>query len=287
MGSCISSSYHKNPKSAKIQMSIDNNSSIPPSPIKDKQLKPAIVDSPLFSHALNSRVSPFNSLSSYRSHGSRDETFYDTQGWLESDCEDDFYSVNGDFTPSRGNTPVHPSIGTPRLHKTFSPQVNKALFDGRQPLNSGSVRSQRNSSVRKSFSSIPEVTGSIPTAVADPSQEASLKPKKKRLADLFRESMRERGGTGLSFPGYESDSTQRMESSPNSPALPPKSRTATPLSSGKDKGVSRPPNGYVLEKDKSSKHSHHCFPKLGSIRNFHGSKKASSPTPSFKKVDEQ
>ena len=27
--------------------------------------------------------------------GSKEETFFDSQAWLESDCEDDFYSVNG------------------------------------------------------------------------------------------------------------------------------------------------------------------------------------------------
>lgn len=37
--------------------------------------------------------------------GSKDEAFFDSQAWLESDCEDDFFSVNGDFTPSRGSTP--------------------------------------------------------------------------------------------------------------------------------------------------------------------------------------
>ncbi|KAL5221109.1 hypothetical protein ABZP36_025822 [Zizania latifolia] len=37
--------------------------------------------------------------------GSKDETFFDSLAWLDSDCEDDFYSVNGDFTPSRGSTP--------------------------------------------------------------------------------------------------------------------------------------------------------------------------------------
>ncbi|CAM8912709.1 unnamed protein product [Rhodiola kirilowii] len=37
-----------------------------------------------------------------------EEVFFDSQVWLDSDIED-FYSVNGDFTPSRGNTPIHPS----------------------------------------------------------------------------------------------------------------------------------------------------------------------------------
>ncbi|PWZ43538.1 Uncharacterized protein Zm00014a_005643 [Zea mays] len=32
---------------------------------------------------------------------SRDETFFEATAWLESDCEDDFYSVNGDLTPAR------------------------------------------------------------------------------------------------------------------------------------------------------------------------------------------
>ncbi|XP_042435451.1 uncharacterized protein At3g27210-like [Zingiber officinale] len=34
-------------------------------------------------------------------HGTKDETFFDSQTWLvDSDCEDDFVSVNGDFVPS-------------------------------------------------------------------------------------------------------------------------------------------------------------------------------------------
>jgi len=37
--------------------------------------------------------------------GSNDEMFFESRAWLDSDCEDDFYSVNGDFTPSRGSTP--------------------------------------------------------------------------------------------------------------------------------------------------------------------------------------
>lgn len=27
--------------------------------------------------------------------GSKEETFFDSQAWLDSDCEDDFFSVNG------------------------------------------------------------------------------------------------------------------------------------------------------------------------------------------------
>ncbi|URE12223.1 hypothetical protein MUK42_36417 [Musa troglodytarum] len=35
----------------------------------------------------------------------KEEAFFDSQAWLDSDCEDDFASVNGDFIPSRGSTP--------------------------------------------------------------------------------------------------------------------------------------------------------------------------------------
>ncbi|KAL7190235.1 hypothetical protein ACSBR2_022507 [Camellia fascicularis] len=59
--------------------------------------------------------------------GSKEEAFFDSQPWLESDCDDDFFSVNGDFTPSRGSTPVHhsSSAGTAR--------ANRALFDDKTP----------------------------------------------------------------------------------------------------------------------------------------------------------
>ncbi|KAK8958755.1 hypothetical protein KSP40_PGU004142 [Platanthera guangdongensis] len=55
--------------------------------------------------------------------GSKDETFFDTRLWLDSDCEDDYYSVNGDFTPSRGSTPnrLFGATGTPQRNgKAFN-----------------------------------------------------------------------------------------------------------------------------------------------------------------------
>ncbi|KAJ1270578.1 hypothetical protein BS78_06G063000 [Paspalum vaginatum] len=41
-------------------------------------------------------------------NGSKDESFFEARPWLDSDSEDDFHSVRGDFTPSRGSTPDHP-----------------------------------------------------------------------------------------------------------------------------------------------------------------------------------
>ncbi|KAI3972239.1 hypothetical protein MKW92_023501 [Papaver armeniacum] len=82
--------------------------------------------------------------------GSKEETFFDSQAWLDSDC-DDFYSVNGEFTPSasRGSTPLHLTsfMGTPQRAKS--------------PLS------------EKAFNSIPETRST---------------EKRKKLADLFRDS---------------------------------------------------------------------------------------------------
>lgn len=48
--------------------------------------------------------------------GSKEETFFDSVPVLESDCDEDFLSVNGDFPLSAGNTLSHPNStqGTPR-----------------------------------------------------------------------------------------------------------------------------------------------------------------------------
>ncbi|KAE9619866.1 hypothetical protein Lal_00040296 [Lupinus albus] len=56
-------------------------------------------------------------------NGSKDEAFFDSKAVLDSDCEDDFYSVNGEFTPSTGNTPIHNTFGTPGHNK--NPFVNR------------------------------------------------------------------------------------------------------------------------------------------------------------------
>ncbi|KAG2565637.1 uncharacterized protein LOC120682818 [Panicum virgatum] len=45
-------------------------------------------------------------------NGSKDESFFEARSWLDSDAEDDFYSVRGDFTPSRSSTPGHPRLIT-------------------------------------------------------------------------------------------------------------------------------------------------------------------------------
>ncbi|XXG50275.1 hypothetical protein AAC387_Pa02g4317 [Persea americana] len=58
--------------------------------------------------------------------GAKDEAFFDSQAWLESDCEDDFISVNGgciffhaDYIPSGSNSPNYQrnTLGKPQLNE--------------------------------------------------------------------------------------------------------------------------------------------------------------------------
>lgn len=255
----------------KLQMSSiepADKSSIPSTPVKEKP-RSAIVDPAFLSVGYKSQVSPFNSVASYRSHGSKEEAFYDTQAWLDSDCDDDFYSVNGDFTPSRGNTPVHNGVGNSRFNRTFSPHVNRALFDGRPPLRSASNLSRGSTPVhhRSNSAASPRVSITLPAAAPGSSQDPSSIPKKKKkLADLFRESIRERAGESLALDTYENAST------PNSTATPYASGNNSVSSSGKW----TPTHNYVADKEKPPKVAQCCFPRLVPSRSLRENKKVSS-----------
>uniref|UniRef100_A0A7N0V5P5 Uncharacterized protein n=1 Tax=Kalanchoe fedtschenkoi TaxID=63787 RepID=A0A7N0V5P5_KALFE len=110
MGQCVSS-VHKdiNPDSRNKyhhhhQLLGPGSHGFPlPSPVKDMSLRTVEF----------SKLDQASRTSSY-SYGGKEEAFFDTQPWLDSDCDEDFYSVNGDFTPSRGSTPVHHSFASPQ-----------------------------------------------------------------------------------------------------------------------------------------------------------------------------
>ncbi|XP_023772830.1 uncharacterized protein LOC111921480 [Lactuca sativa] len=89
MGTCVST--HQKPSAMKIQVLFGSNDT--------NLVKPPIINGD----------PPPHPTTSFRNFGSKEETFFDSQAWLESDCDDDFMSVNGEFTPSnsRGNTPIH------------------------------------------------------------------------------------------------------------------------------------------------------------------------------------
>ncbi|KAL8132523.1 uncharacterized protein At3g27210-like [Apium graveolens] len=114
MGSCVSSHKHTDTvvsNDARFQNSFgskSDNKFVVYSPVKDN--KP--------SGELGLKVQPDPS-HNFPDFGSKEETFFDSQVWLDSDCDDDFMSVTGEFTPSRGNTPLHHSFatGSQRVHK--------------------------------------------------------------------------------------------------------------------------------------------------------------------------
>lgn len=200
MGSCAS--VHKDPKSAmKLRLvfasKTDKLKLVTPSPIKDKP----IVDKGQIKLQQRSPVLPLTSFSYY---GSKEETFFDSQAWLESDCDDDFYSVKGEFTPSVGNTP---SRGNTPLHRGFL---------------AGNLLGSRTS------------FGERPPA---PLPQSSPRHKRKNLLELFKESSRNRNPSE-----QDSEDNQNGQAAAH-PHLPPKSTSSSPyvpVSSGKSTPVGKP-----------------------------------------------
>ncbi|CAL5371654.1 unnamed protein product [Camellia sinensis] len=140
MGACVSVQRHPD-SNMKFRLSFPSKTDnlVIPSPIKEKSI--IYGDRPIAQAGLKSQWSPSLPVTTVRDFvaGSKEEAFFDSQPWLESDCDDDFFSVNGDLTPSHGSTPVHHSFcaGTAR--------ANRALFDDKTP------RSQPEPSPRKTL----------------------------------------------------------------------------------------------------------------------------------------
>lgn len=145
MGSCVS--VHKSAGSAmKFRLSTDKV--LIPSPTKED----INGDYPVSVIAFKSQSTATPPVTGFRDLGSKEETFFDSQAWLESDCDDDFFSVNGDFTPSRNNTP---SRGSTPNHQSSLLGACKPLF----------------------MDTVPKLTS-----------EPSPTGKKKRLSELFEEN---------------------------------------------------------------------------------------------------
>ncbi|KAK2992874.1 hypothetical protein RJ640_028116 [Escallonia rubra] len=227
MGSCVSA--HRDPESAmRLRITFGSKSDklvIPPSPVKDKPLING--DQPVNDVVLKSHWSPSRPVTSFRDFGSKEEAFFDSQAWLESDCEDDFMSVKGDFTPSRGSTPVHHSFSA------GPPRPNRAVFEDQIP-------------------SKPELS---PT------------DKKKRLSDLFKESLpSNQDGDEQSTLGNEDGTGEK---------------TGTPYIFGANSVSTseRTPNGDIKPgRVRSLRAAQCCLPRLVSSRSFSERKKM-SPAP--------
>ncbi|XP_061356288.1 uncharacterized protein At3g27210-like isoform X2 [Gastrolobium bilobum] len=231
MGLC--SSVHRNQETTNMKhhLSLSFGSKtdklvIPPSPIKDKPKNGNFLldDLALKSHTFT-----------VTDYGSKEEAFFDSKNWLDSDCEDDFYSVKGDFTPSRGSTPLHHTFGTP-IVKTPSENITP-----------GSV--------------VPETS---PTE------------KKKKLLELFRESVREDKNDDVG----NTSGNEKKEVKPTIHELLPKSAHSTPYISGGNSACSseRTMNDdHASIREKSVKSVQRCLPSLASCRSFSERRRKTSP----------
>ncbi|KAM7509253.1 hypothetical protein LguiA_019706 [Lonicera macranthoides] len=226
MGSCVSSA-HRNSKSVSMKfklMSFGSKSDkvlIPSPPLKDKPVE---------------KINGHNQISDF---GSKEETFFDSQAWLDSDCDEDFLSVNGDFTPSHGSSPVHHNFSS------RTPWVNKPIL------------------VDQTVSPKPE-----------PSQTDS----KKKLSDLFKESLRSNSEVDdrSSF-SNQNGSDRKMGTDPSTLGTPSYASATNSVCSSE-----RTPNGdFKYRKEKPVRSAQCCLPSLLSSRSFNErKKKMSSPVTS-------
>ncbi|CAI8594005.1 unnamed protein product [Vicia faba] len=223
MGSC--SSIQRKPNTD------NNNMKLKVSFFGSKTEKLVIPSSPIKEQTKNGdfKKSPSKSTTNFINYGSKEETFFDSKPWIDSDCEDDFYSVNGDFTPSRGNTPIH--------HAFATPGVNKSLIENR----------------------------------TSPSPSESSPEKKKKLLELFKDSVKE---------NQDDESKEKRQVKPTIQDVLPQSSHSTPscsransVSSGE--GVKN--NDYVLVREKSHKSSLFCIPSLSSCRSSRERRRKTSP----------
>ncbi|KAK6793173.1 hypothetical protein RDI58_006626 [Solanum bulbocastanum] len=203
MGSCVS--VHKDPQFRLVFGSKTAHHT--PSPLQQKPTH---------------RSSP--PVAAFPDFGSKEETFFDSQAWLDSDCEDDFLSVNGDFTPSRGSTPVHPSLA-------------------------GNLEGNRDAPA--SF------------------QQSLPQEKKKRLSELFSESLRSE------LINEQNVMNTKKETAFTGDQVPPRSTPGTPYASVCNS--ERIPNGELRSDVKSSKPAQCCLPRLLSSRSFSERRKRMSP----------
>ncbi|KAL3653813.1 hypothetical protein CASFOL_003494 [Castilleja foliolosa] len=228
MGSCIS--VHKDQESAlKLQFSIEPKKEqvLIPSPVKEKTDSVNAGDA-----SAKSRLSS----APFVDKGSKDESFFDSQPWLESDCEDDFLSVNGDFTPSRGNTPVHHNFSSGNLQASNARPAEGPIVSKPEP----------------SLSTFPD--------------------KKKRLSELFKESLRDNN-----YIDNQNEAPAKVIPEPI--VNQPKSTNGTPYISGANSMTSSEatPSVELRDEDGQLKSGQCCFPRLVLSRSFSERKKKMSP----------
>nr|ACU19416.1 unknown [Glycine max] len=237
MGLCSSVNRNEQTNMKHLTLSFESKTEslvIPPSPFKDKDKAIngnfVVADDDAAFKAQQwspSRSTTTFSVTDCGDNDGKEESFFDSKAWLDSDCDDDFYSVKGEFTPSRGSTPVHHIF----LNKTT-----------------------------------PSEPGSVP--------EPSPTTQKKKLLDLFRESVRENQS--------DAENTSEIEKKEVKPTTvhDPKSAHSTPYVSGGNSACSseRTMNDdHAPIREKPVKSVQCCLPSLASCRSFSERKRKTSP----------
>ncbi|KAK4772806.1 hypothetical protein SAY86_014581 [Trapa natans] len=229
MGSCISSQLRRAPAPGSTVADV-------PSPVKNSAVNAADMG--------RTQFSPSPAKPTVRDYGSKDDVFFDSKAWMDSDCEDDFLSVNGDFTPSCGSTPVHPTLmSTPQARKPPVVIIDKA-----------------------------------PSSIPEPSPNT----KKKRLAELFRDSIGGSEEAPFAAADYDVDESKPSDDKIAS-KLPPQQPFTTILDvlPGSGHGTPYIP-GANYEPDQEHKLSRpeqqqRCLPSLMSFRLSMSRKKKMPP----------
>ncbi|CAL9102371.1 unnamed protein product [Musa textilis] len=212
MGACVS--VQGDPDSAarwRLGMPSKAKRFFVPSPAKEK---PANGENPVARFDLKSQ-----------DFGSREEIFFDSRAWLDSDCEDDFYSVNGEFTPSRGSTPNH------QLSSPLTPQ-----FDSRF------------------------VFEKYPDSKSEPSPTG-----KKKLSELLHETSDGEQIDAPDAAEENVDINAKLDEYKTKTDRPVNSSSATPFRSGASSicsGEVTPRRDLKGQKEKTWKTSHCCLPSL-------------------------
>uniref|UniRef100_A0A804JJ13 Uncharacterized protein n=1 Tax=Musa acuminata subsp. malaccensis TaxID=214687 RepID=A0A804JJ13_MUSAM len=127
--------------------------------------------------------------------GSKEETFFDSQGWLDSDSEDDFVSVNGDTTTSQI------SSADPKRKLAQLLQENQVEVAGKQNAACGMNESDGKPELYETDASlhlrIPHETSSVaddgtPSKDSKQQKEKKMKAKKSCLPRLCSIRFKER-----------------------------------------------------------------------------------------------
>lgn len=138
-------------------------------------------------------------------------------------------NLTPDFTPSRGNTPVHPLAGNLTGNRT------PAYF-----------------------------------------LQSSPTDKKKRLSELFEESLRsDLDQNGQNAEDKQNGTNTKKETASTGAQLPPRSTPGTPYASVCSS--ERTPSGLLKSDVKTSKSAQCCLPRLLSSRSFNGRRSRMSP----------